>query len=144
MSASASSRLSARKADAPATAGSPCEADLVFIPLEDQDAARDQDAEAFAESGTEVFSPCIRIETTVLFLHPAALASTFQVWRVEHDQPERTVRERHVPEVADDVGLHDDPPTVAQGFVQFAVIHVNRVRMRLVEPELLNVPSPIW
>ena len=107
---------------------------LRFSPFEHKHAVVVEHTEALAETHGQL-RLTVSVEATELFVKVSRFASPNQVRRVEDHKAKRLVRERHLGEIADDVGMHDAQLPVCQGTFLVADVHEVDQRIVFIEPE---------
>lgn len=67
---------------------------LCLIPFKNQCAVWPQNPKCLIETGSDIITPALLIQRTVLFPHPTVLSSAVQVGWIKHHLCEAAVRER--------------------------------------------------
>lgn len=107
--------------------------DLGFVPLEDQELAGPQNAEALGEPFAKVVAPVVG-EDSVLEPQPAFAAGAHQVRGIEHHHVEAGVGEGQVPEIHDDVWLNLQHPAITQHMLFISDIAEQSALVGFIEP----------
>lgn len=116
---------------------------LMLIPFEHESTVGREDTPALLETLCEVFFPFLTWQLAVFLLHPAVVADTPQVRRVEDDKREGAIGEWQVAEIDHLVGSDDKRTSITQYVLELTAVAEEDARVVLVKVKHLSATGGI-